>query len=130
MTEILIIIGAIFLRLVPHMPNFTPIGAVALFGGVYFNKKAALIIPLASIAISDYLLLYINPFGSSNLDLTHIKPITSMFHTTTPYNWNNGHVLTKLIKTPKTTTTHPALCDNCFPCDPHKLQTACGPLSQ
>jgi len=41
------------LRLLPHPPNFTPIAAIALFGGVYFSRKIALILPLAAMAISD-----------------------------------------------------------------------------
>jgi hypothetical protein len=49
---ILILIGA-GLRFIPHPPNFTPIGALALFGGVYFSRKIALILPLAAMIISD-----------------------------------------------------------------------------
>jgi hypothetical protein len=42
------------LRFAPHLPNFAPIAAIALFGGVYLNKKYALILPLAVMLISDY----------------------------------------------------------------------------
>ena len=48
-----VIFGAA-LRFAPHLPNFTPIAAMALFGGAYLNKKYALILPLAVMAISDY----------------------------------------------------------------------------
>ena len=48
-----VIFGAA-LRFAPHLPNFTPIAAMALFGGVYLNKKYALILPLAIMATSDY----------------------------------------------------------------------------
>lgn len=48
-----VIFGAA-LRFAPHLPNFTPIAAMALFGGVYLNKKYALFLPLAVMAISDY----------------------------------------------------------------------------
>ena len=34
-----IILLAAFTRLIPHWPNFTAIGAVALFSGAYFDKK-------------------------------------------------------------------------------------------
>ena len=48
-----IVIAAV-LRLVPHPPNFTPIGAMALFGGVYFGRSAlAFIAPLAAMLLSD-----------------------------------------------------------------------------
>jgi len=52
----LILTGA-FLRLIPHWPNFTPIAAMALFGGAYFSKKyMAFIIPLVAMFISDLIL--------------------------------------------------------------------------
>jgi len=51
----LIIIG-ILLRFVPHTANFTPVAAIALFAGVYLNKKQALIVPLALMVISDIFL--------------------------------------------------------------------------
>ncbi|MEO8065415.1 MAG: DUF6580 family putative transport protein [Candidatus Doudnabacteria bacterium] len=47
-----ILFGAL-LRVMPHAANFTPIGAVALFGGVYLNKRYALIVPLAAMFLSD-----------------------------------------------------------------------------
>lgn len=53
MTYFLILIGAL-LRVVPHAANFAPIGALALFGGVYLSKKQALIIPLAAMIVSDF----------------------------------------------------------------------------
>ena len=51
----LIFIGAI-LRLLPHSPNFAPISAMALFGGVYFSGRLALIFPILAMLISDYFL--------------------------------------------------------------------------
>lgn len=48
-----IILIAVVARLIPHMPNFTPIAATALFGAVYLPRKYAFIIPLASMFISD-----------------------------------------------------------------------------
>jgi hypothetical protein len=45
------------MRIIPHWPNFTPIAAMALFGGSYFQKKhLAFIIPLAAMLISDMIL--------------------------------------------------------------------------
>ena len=49
-----IIIIAAVLRLLPHLPNVTPITAMALFSGVYFtNKRYAFLIPLLAMFISD-----------------------------------------------------------------------------
>ncbi len=61
---IILIFIASFSRLIPHMPNFTPIGAIALFGGVYFkNRFHAFLIPISSLFISD---LIINNLFLSN----------------------------------------------------------------
>jgi hypothetical protein len=51
------VLFAAALRLVPHYPNFTPVAAMALFGGAYFsNKKLAFMVPLAAMFISDLIL--------------------------------------------------------------------------
>lgn len=49
-------------KFIPHLPNFAPIAAMALFGGVYLNKKYALIIPLAALFLSDLLIGFYNPY--------------------------------------------------------------------
>ncbi len=52
-----IVLVAALTRLLPHPFNFTPIGAIALFGGAYFSKKyLAFLIPLSAMLISDALL--------------------------------------------------------------------------
>lgn len=44
-------------RLLPHPDNFTPIGAMALFGAAYFSRQAlTLAIPFIALFISDLLL--------------------------------------------------------------------------
>ena len=54
---ILFIVFAAIIRLIPHPPNFAPITAMALFGGVYFkNRKLAYAIPLIAMIISDLFL--------------------------------------------------------------------------
>ena len=50
---ILFVIIGVGFRFVPHFPNFSPIAAIALFGGVYLPRKIALILPLAVLMISD-----------------------------------------------------------------------------
>jgi len=40
-------------RFVPHLPNFTAIGAVAFFAGRYLPSKYSLTIPLVAMLISD-----------------------------------------------------------------------------
>jgi len=46
----------VVMRLVPHLPNFAPITAIALFGGLYLDKKYALVLPLVIMFISDFFL--------------------------------------------------------------------------
>ena len=49
-----IVFGAAALRLLPHPYNFTPIGALALFGGAHLSEKRwAFLIPLAALFLSD-----------------------------------------------------------------------------
>ena len=52
------ILAAAALRLVPHPPNFTPIGSMALFSGAYFGRRGAiaLVAPLAALLVSDLVL--------------------------------------------------------------------------
>ena len=59
-SKTIFIAGAILLiaisRLMPHLPNFTPVAAMALFGGAMLsNKKWAYIITIAALLISDLL---------------------------------------------------------------------------
>ena len=53
----LISMGAI-LRVLPHPPNFAPILAIALFGGVYFSRKIAFVLPIAAMVIADIFIGY------------------------------------------------------------------------
>lgn len=51
------ILFAALSRLLPHAYNFTPLGAIALFGAAYFkDKKWAFIVPITAFWISDLLL--------------------------------------------------------------------------
>ncbi|MDR1348089.1 MAG: hypothetical protein LBJ63_06660 [Prevotellaceae bacterium] len=53
----IIILTAAMSRLIPHLPNFAPIGGMALFGAVYCsNRLWAFIIPVVSMWISDLVL--------------------------------------------------------------------------
>lgn len=54
-TVALIVIGAT-LRLVPHVPNFAPVGAIALFGGTLLSWRLAVWLPLGVMMASDLIL--------------------------------------------------------------------------
>ncbi len=48
------IVAAAALRLLPHPPNFSPIAAMALFGGAHFSRNPlAFAAPLAAMLLSD-----------------------------------------------------------------------------
>ena len=55
---LIILVSAIILaaRLIPHVPNFSPLAAVLLFAGVYAKNKKYLILPLIALFISDIFL--------------------------------------------------------------------------
>lgn len=45
---------AVFGRMMPHPPNFTPVAAAAIFGGAMLPRRWAVILPLIIMMISDY----------------------------------------------------------------------------
>jgi len=48
------IAAAAALRLVPHPPNFTPVGALALFSGAFLGRRAlAFAAPIGAMLVSD-----------------------------------------------------------------------------
>lgn len=54
---LLFILAAALIRIMPHIPNFTPVTAMALFGGVYFtDKRLAYLVPVLVMLISDIFL--------------------------------------------------------------------------
>ena len=61
----LILLGVVA-RLVPHPWNATPIMAIALFGGTYLSKRWAILLPLATVILSDAIIGW---------------------HTTMPFTW-------------------------------------------
>lgn len=58
--EIMLAIGMLVLgivsRLIVHIPNFTPVMALALFGGVYLKKGQAVFLPVLLMAVTDVFL--------------------------------------------------------------------------
>lgn len=48
-----LIAAGVALRLMPHIANFAPVGAIALFGGATLSPGLAIILPLAVMVLSD-----------------------------------------------------------------------------
>jgi len=52
-----IIFALAMFRLLPHLPNVSPVAAMALFGGAFFaDKRLALIVPFIALFCSDLIL--------------------------------------------------------------------------
>lgn len=64
---VLMVVAAAATRFMPHPPNFTPIGGMALFGAAHFAKKYwAYLIPFLALWLSDLILnnvVYSSPDG-------------------------------------------------------------------
>lgn len=67
----LIVLG-VAARLVPHPWNATPVMAIALFGGTFLAKRWAVLLPLATVIASDFILGWHNtiPFTWTAFVLT------------------------------------------------------------
>ena len=53
MLAVAILILGILSRFIFHVPNFTPVVAIALFSGAYVNRKFAFILPLGLMLVTD-----------------------------------------------------------------------------
>jgi len=51
-----VVLAAIFLRLIPHIPNVAPIAALALFSGIKVPNGKGFALPLIAMVVSDYFL--------------------------------------------------------------------------
>jgi uncharacterized membrane protein (Fun14 family) len=73
------IAAAAALRLVPHPPNFTPIGAMALFSGAYLGRKGlAFVAPLAAMILSDAVIGFYSGFWITYLAVALIVLLGSL----------------------------------------------------
>ena len=56
MLAFLLLVVGVISRVIVHIPNFTPVIAIALFGGVYLKKNQAFWLPLVLLGISDVII--------------------------------------------------------------------------
>jgi len=80
---VIFVVVGVAARVLPHIPNFAPVTATALFCGVYMGRRYSLVALFVILAASDYLLLYINPFGATNFDRLYAP--WEVWHNTLPY---------------------------------------------
>ncbi len=60
--------------MIPHPPNFAPIGALALFGGACFaNKRSAFLVPITAMFLSDVAIGLAS--GDMTLGLHRLVPV-------------------------------------------------------
>lgn len=74
-----LIVVAALTRVLPHPPNFSPVEAMALFGGAFFaSRRWAFIVPMAGMFVSDLVLaainggLYATWFGNGGIWLVYL----------------------------------------------------------
>ena len=56
-----LIMAVAFLRLLPHPPGFTPIGALGLFSGTYMERRWAWLTPILALVIGDAVIGFYDP---------------------------------------------------------------------
>src|SRR5262249_57972260 len=56
MLPILMLLGCVVLRLVPHPPNFAPVGASSVFAGRTMRLGSGIVFTIAAMLISDFAL--------------------------------------------------------------------------
>ncbi|MDD5565699.1 MAG: hypothetical protein PHG31_02240 [Candidatus Omnitrophica bacterium] len=56
MLAISLVVVGFMLRIIPHVPNFTPVAAIALFGAAYLKKKHACVVALLLMVASDLII--------------------------------------------------------------------------
>ena len=52
-TALFLILVGVLTRFLPHLPNAVPLGAIALYAGARLPRRAALLVPLAILFLSD-----------------------------------------------------------------------------
>ncbi len=57
---LLLIILGITTRLIPHLPNFTAVAAIGLFGGLYLPRRYAIITVISLMFLSDTIIGFYN----------------------------------------------------------------------
>lgn len=79
-----LVLAAAFSRIVPHLPNFSPLNAIALFAAAHFTARTqAVALPLAATWLSD---LYLN-------NVTYAQPNTGFVWGYTGMQWQYGAYL-------------------------------------
>lgn len=58
---IVVVSIAVTSRLLPHPPNFTAMGAVALFAGTYLPRRWGVVVPLVALFLTDFALGFYEP---------------------------------------------------------------------
>jgi hypothetical protein len=95
---ILVVLGAVLIRFLPHPANVAPIAAMALFGGAYLNRKYAVFLPLTVMLISDLFLGFhkVMPFVYGSFLLASIIGI-GLKNKVKPKNVLGASLLSSLI---------------------------------
>lgn len=85
---IFIAIGASY-RLLPHAPNFAPIAAMALFSGVYLDRRLALTLPLLAMILSDFFIGFYDPQVMAVVYASFVLTVLIGFYLKKNKKWQN-----------------------------------------
>src|SRR3989344_2662011 len=75
----LFVIFSIAARLLDHAPNFVPIGALALWTGVYLPKRYGIFLPIVAMVITDFFIGF--------YDWRLMAVVYASFAVITPIGW-------------------------------------------
>lgn len=56
LTAVALVVFGVLIRSMPHLPNLTPVTAIAFVGGLYLGKRWAVILPVSVMFISDLMI--------------------------------------------------------------------------
>jgi vitamin B12 transporter len=70
-TAVLLIFFGALSRLIPHPPNAVALGGIALYSGARLERRFALVVPLAALALSDWFI----DFGTGRRVITLVRAV-------------------------------------------------------
>lgn len=67
-TALFLIAVGVLTRIVPHLPNAVPMGAIALYAGARLSRRWAYVVPVAAMVLSDLIMDLAHTYAWSGFD--------------------------------------------------------------
>ncbi len=97
MASLILIVLALFSRIIPHAPNFTPLVSIALVSALLFKEKKYIFISLVGLLFSDILLDYYHYSGYLFTPLFFLTYISLALVFLFSYKFNNSFSFRNII---------------------------------